>query len=96
MRGEPSRPGEFELIARYFRPLAAKYPGALDLGDDAALIDVRAGGRLVASADALIAGVDVLAGDPPSDRTAGEREAAHFVVGRAQRARRRTTGARFG
>jgi thiamine-monophosphate kinase len=67
VRGEPFRPGEFELIARHFRPLAAKYPGALDLSDDAALIDVRPGWRLVATADALIAGVHFLAGDPPSD-----------------------------
>jgi thiamine-monophosphate kinase len=67
VRGEPSRPGEFELIARHFRPLAAKYPGALDLSDDAALIDVRPGWRLVATADALVAGVHFLAGDPPSD-----------------------------
>jgi len=65
--GERSRPGEFELIARHFRPLAAKLPGALGLTDDAALIDVRPGWRLVATADALIAGVHFLAGDPPGD-----------------------------
>jgi thiamine-monophosphate kinase len=64
---ERSRPGEFELIARHFRPLAAKFPGALGLGDDAALIDVRPGWRLVATTDALIAGVHFLAGDPPAD-----------------------------
>jgi len=28
-------PGEFELIARYFAPLAANAPGALGLTDDA-------------------------------------------------------------
>jgi thiamine-monophosphate kinase len=59
-----SRRSEFELIARYFRPLAAA-EGALGLADDAALLDVPAGERLVATADALTAGVHFLPGDPP-------------------------------
>jgi thiamine-monophosphate kinase len=62
-------PGEFELIARYFRPLAAGQAGALGLADDAALIDVPAGHRLVVSADALVAGIHFLPDDPP-DRIA--------------------------
>ncbi|WP_425449899.1 thiamine-phosphate kinase [Virgifigura deserti] len=53
-------PGEFDLIARYFRPLAAGRPGALGLTDDAALIDIDPGHRLVVTADALIAGVHFL------------------------------------
>ncbi len=61
----PKRPGEFELIARYFRPLAAGQAGALGLADDAALVDVPAGHRLVVTADALVAGVHFLAEDPP-------------------------------
>ncbi|HRK95952.1 MAG TPA: thiamine-phosphate kinase, partial [Rhodospirillales bacterium] len=40
--------GEFELIARYFAPLAATRPGALGLLDDAALLDERPGWSLVA------------------------------------------------
>jgi thiamine-monophosphate kinase len=59
------RPGEFELIARYFRPLAAGTAGALGLADDAALIDVPLGRRLVATADLLTAGVHFLDQDPP-------------------------------
>src|SRR6516162_8830952 len=50
-------PGEFELIARYFRPLAAGRAGALGLADDAALIDLPPGRHLVATADALVAGM---------------------------------------
>jgi thiamine-monophosphate kinase len=60
-----SRAGEFELIARYFRPLAMAAEGALGLADDAALLDVPAGDRLVATADALTAGVHFLPDDPP-------------------------------
>ena len=58
------RPGEFELIARYFRPLAAGKAGALGLTDDAALIEVPEGQRLVVTADLLTAGVHFLADDP--------------------------------
>lgn len=56
---------EFSLIDRYFAPLAADYPGALNLKDDAALIDVPPGLRLVATMDAMVAGVHFLADDPP-------------------------------
>jgi len=62
-------PGEFDLIARYFRPLAAGREGALGLADDGALIDVPAGERLVVTADALVAGIHFLPDDPP-DRIA--------------------------
>jgi thiamine-monophosphate kinase len=62
----PAKPlDEFALIARYFRPLAAGQTGALGLTDDAALIDVPAGHRLVATADALVAGVHFFAADAP-------------------------------
>ena len=58
---------EFDLIAKYFAPLAAGAPGALGLTDDAAIIDVPAGERLVAAADAVVAGIHFLDGDPPGD-----------------------------
>jgi thiamine-monophosphate kinase len=58
-------PDEFTLIARYFRPLTAGSPGALDLGDDAALLDVPEGRRLVITADALVAGVHFFPEDAP-------------------------------
>lgn len=56
-------PAEFALIARHFRPLAG--PGALDLADDAALIAPPPGCELVLTADAMVAGVHFLPGDPP-------------------------------
>ena len=56
-------PAEFALIARHFRRLAG--PGALDLLDDAALLDAPAGKQLVLAADAMVAGVHFLPDDPP-------------------------------
>ncbi|WP_240046962.1 thiamine-phosphate kinase [Paracraurococcus ruber] len=56
-------PGEFALIARHFRRLAG--PGALDLADDAALLDPPPGRQLVLAADAMVAGVHFLPDDPP-------------------------------
>ncbi len=56
-------PPEFALIARHFRPLAGE--GALDLDDDAALLDPPAGRQLVLAADAMVAGVHFLPDDPP-------------------------------
>lgn len=49
--------GEFEIIARFFRPLAEGKAGALGLTDDAALIDVAEGHTLVATTDTMVAGV---------------------------------------
>ena len=59
------RRGEFELIAELFRPLTQGAPGALDLADDAALIDVTPGCQLVTTIDTLVAGVHFRADDPP-------------------------------
>ena len=56
-------PAEFSLIARHFRPLAG--PGALDLGDDAAVLTPPPGRQLVLTADAMVAGVHFLPDDPP-------------------------------
>jgi thiamine-monophosphate kinase len=58
-----SLPPEFALIARHFRPLAGD--GALGLEDDAALLDIPPGRRLVIAADAMVEGVHYLPGDPP-------------------------------
>src|SRR3546814_15030205 len=51
-------PAEFELIARYFAPLARGNAGAEGLADDAAFIAVDPALELVVTADALVAGVD--------------------------------------
>lgn len=55
---------EFALIRRLFAP-AARHPGALDLADDAALLDCPPGRRLVLTTDAIVAGVHFLPDDPP-------------------------------
>jgi thiamine-monophosphate kinase len=59
------RPGEFELIARYFAPLAKGFPGAYGLLDDAAVIAPAPGHELVAKTDAIVGGVHFLPEDPP-------------------------------
>jgi len=59
--------GEFELIARYFAPLAATRPGALGLLDDAALLDERPGWSLVATTDTIVADVHFPADAAPAD-----------------------------
>lgn len=56
-------PPEFALIARHFRPLAGD--GALDLADDAAVLDIPPGRQLVIAADAMVEGVHYLPEDPP-------------------------------
>jgi thiamine-monophosphate kinase len=58
-------PGEFELIARYFAPLAAGAPGAFDLSDDVAIVEAGPDEQLVVKTDAIVAGVHFLADDPP-------------------------------
>ncbi len=57
-------PPEFDLIARYFKPLAGE--GALDLSDDAAAFAPPVGQELVMAADALVEGVHFLPDDPPA------------------------------
>jgi len=63
------RPGEFELIASLFAPLAQEFSGACGLEDDAAYLAltdglVHTGEELVLKTDALIAGVHFLKSDP--------------------------------
>ncbi|HEX8164335.1 MAG TPA: thiamine-phosphate kinase [Beijerinckiaceae bacterium] len=58
-----ARPGEDELIARYFAPIAGE--GALGLKDDAALLHPRPGHDLVVTADAVVSAVHFFADDPP-------------------------------
>jgi len=58
------KPGEFELIARYFAPLAGR--GGLGLLDDAGLLRPARGYEIVVTADALVAGVHFFSDDPPA------------------------------
>jgi thiamine-monophosphate kinase len=55
---------EERLIARHFRPLAT-HPGALGLGDDAAVLTPPPGCELVLTTDGVIAGVHFFPDDPP-------------------------------
>lgn len=58
-RQSPStKPSEFELIARYFAPLARSSPGAYGLLDDAAVISPASGNELVVKSDAIVAAID--------------------------------------
>ncbi len=63
MAGE-TRPGEFELIARHFAPIAG--PGGLGLVDDAGLLRPARGYEIVVTVDALVAGVHFFPDDPPA------------------------------
>ena len=56
--------GEFDLIDRYFAPLAARAPGAFGLDNDAAVFDLAPGYSVVVTADAMVEGVHFLPGDP--------------------------------
>lgn len=49
--------GEFDLIARYFTPDTYSSSVLLGVGDDAAVLDVPTGHRLVSAVDTLVAGV---------------------------------------
>src|SRR5260370_1038300 len=54
---------EFDIIRRYFAPLAGE--GAFGLKDDAALVPARAGYDLIVTTDAIMEGVDFFTSDPP-------------------------------
>ena len=56
---------EFDLIARYFAPLAAGEPGALGVTADAAVLSVENGRRVVVTTDTLVSGVHFFPSDPP-------------------------------
>lgn len=58
------RPGEFELIRRFFAPLA-KDPGSLGLTDDAAVLRAAEGCDLVLTKDVLAADIHFFADDAP-------------------------------
>lgn len=60
-----TRRGEFDLIAALFAPLAKGAPGAFDLTDDAACLDLEPSRELVVTADAVIGGVHFRMDDPP-------------------------------
>ena len=54
---------EFEIIKRYFAPLAGE--GAFSLSDDAAILPSRAGHDLIVTTDTIAQGSDFFPSDPP-------------------------------
>src|SRR5450631_2021393 len=81
---------EFDIISRYFAPLAGA--GSFSLKDDAALLPVRADHDLVVTTDAISESVDFFAFDPPdmiaqkalrvnlSDLAAKGAEPVHYLL----------------
>jgi thiamine-monophosphate kinase len=63
-RDQSGNCGEFEIISRYFSPLATN-PAALGLLDDAAVLSIPEGQELVATCDTITGGVHFLINDPP-------------------------------
>ena len=59
------RPGEFELIARYFAPLAKGFSGARGLKSDNAFLAPDSRYDLVVKTDTVVAGVHFLADEKP-------------------------------
>ncbi len=57
--------GEFDLIARYFAPLARDKAGTYELKNDAAILPDLPGRSVVVTADSLASGVHFRAEDPP-------------------------------
>ena len=57
--------GEFGFIRTRLAPLARGHAAALDLSDDAALLDPAPGCQIVVASDMLVAGVHFLETDPP-------------------------------
>lgn len=60
----PRRSGEFEVIRRYFRPLAGT--AALNLADDAALLRAEPGRDLILTTDTIVEGVHFPEGEAPT------------------------------
>lgn len=56
--------GEFAFIAQHLKPLATGFAGALNLADDAALLEATEGMQLVLAKDALVESVHFFAHDP--------------------------------
>jgi thiamine-monophosphate kinase len=56
---------EFQIIERYFKPLAEGFAGALGLGDDAAVLQIPPDAETVVTTDAMVEGTHFLLTDTP-------------------------------
>lgn len=59
--------GEEDIVQTYLRPLAATWPGALDLRDDCAVLAPAPGQDLIVKTDPIRAAVHFFADDAPAD-----------------------------
>lgn len=59
--------GEFDIIARYFAKRGARRDVLLGIGDDAAVLDVAPGRKLVVAMDTIVEGVHFPAGTAAAD-----------------------------
>lgn len=59
--------GEFDIIARYFAKQTSRSDVLLGIGDDAAVVEVRADRRLVVAMDTIVEGVHFPAGTGAAD-----------------------------
>ncbi len=57
---------EFDLIERFFKPLAAGFSGSFDLTDDAALLQPPEGLELVITKDAISEGIHFIGDEDPA------------------------------
>lgn len=64
MNSKTGQPSEFELISKYFAPLAGE--GSFGFSDDAAQIKLNEGNSLVITQDAIASGVHFFADDDPN------------------------------
>ena len=62
----PKVMNEFDLIERYFKPLAAGFEGSLGLSDDAALLTPPEGFQLVLTKDAISEGIHFIGDEDPA------------------------------
>jgi thiamine-monophosphate kinase len=65
--GDQAVLGEAGIIAAFMAPLAAGFPGALDLKDDCALLSPPPGEEIVLKTDAVAEGIHFRAADDPAD-----------------------------
>ena len=65
MANQPTRPGEFETIDKYFAPLSQGFSGALVLSNDTASLLLGDGNEAVITLDTMVSGVHFLPSDPP-------------------------------
>lgn len=57
---------EFDFIVSHLAPLSEQHPAALGLQDDAALVEIPEGHKLIITKDAIVEGVHFIGDEPPA------------------------------